>query len=460
MSDSTPQQQPAAEPAAPRRLRWPTPIEWVILAGGLFLVIHYAWMMDDAYVYFRYADNLLFLKRGLVFNAGEYVEGFSSPLWMVLLILLRLTGLNYWLMTRLVGLLTFGVFWWLLVILNRRLSPPQRPVVNVPLCYLALNYGVLCYFTSGLETPLIQVSAVLYALFVLNPASLVLQVLLAFTPLLRHELAVPFAMCLLWAWARRKKFPWCMIIAGVAITGAWEVFRVYYYADLFPNTFYLKDTSAYAQGLVYLQDTAVPYWLYPLLAASVAFVLICVYADRRRAGAGDDTPLPSREGLGEGLDSRQNNPHPALPLRGGGVVTGSMRLRERLIMLALALPIAFYVIRIGGDPRHYRYLAFPFCLCVCAGAGLIEQVLARFPIRGRRVIGAVAAILIAAGSADALPVATECAPLLWRRDLRDYQQDQRRLRPPPQAEPGAIALEQRCGDGATRRVPRVPSAGT
>ena len=41
--------------------------------------------MDDSYVYFRYVDNLVFLGNGLVYNRGEYLEGFSSPLWAVLL---------------------------------------------------------------------------------------------------------------------------------------------------------------------------------------------------------------------------------------------------------------------------------------------------------------------------------------------------------------------------------------
>jgi len=38
-------------------------------------------------------------------------------------------------------------------------------------------------------------------------------------------------------------------------------------------------------------------------------------------------------------------------------------------MVLFALPVAAYVVRIGGDPRHFRYLAFPFDLVVLAGAG-------------------------------------------------------------------------------------------
>ena len=184
---------PAARSCRPgTRFCFPRPSlsEWLCLIGGLLLTWQYAWLMDDAYVYFRYADNLIFLHRGLVFNAGEYVEGYSSPLWMLLICAARLTGLNYWIITRVIGVLAFVAFWALLVVLNRRLSPRGAPVVNVPLCLLSVNYAVLCYFTSGLETPLVQVAAVAYALFVIVPRSAWLQIALATTPLLRHELVI------------------------------------------------------------------------------------------------------------------------------------------------------------------------------------------------------------------------------------------------------------------------------
>ena len=51
-----------------RRVRFPVPsvVEWLVLPVGLFLVLRYAWLLDDAFVFFRYVDNLLFLDHGLV----------------------------------------------------------------------------------------------------------------------------------------------------------------------------------------------------------------------------------------------------------------------------------------------------------------------------------------------------------------------------------------------------------
>ena len=55
-----------------------------------------------------------------------------------------------------VGVLAFAGFWLLLVVFNRRLCPskPGLPIINFPLLHLSLTYGLLCYFTSGTESPI------------------------------------------------------------------------------------------------------------------------------------------------------------------------------------------------------------------------------------------------------------------------------------------------------------------
>ena len=308
----------------------PHPIEWFYIVGGLFLAMCYFWFMDDAFVYYRYVDNFLFLRNGLVYNQGEYVEGFSSPFWVVLLTLLRLTGMTYLAATRLVTGISFVLFGLVLVEVNRKLSP-ESPVFSFPLAYLAFNYGVLCYFSSGLETPVVQVLAVAYALYILNPTSRLLQFTLAVSPLVRHEFLIPFILCALWGWKSSKKFPFRMVLAAATSVGAWLIFRIYYYADLFPNTFYLKDMVDIKQGLVYLHDTLGSYHSYLIVVILLALVVVLA---RKRV---------------------------------------NLEISPRLMMVVTALPVALYVVKIGGDPRHYRHLAFPFCLTVCAFSGIPEH---------------------------------------------------------------------------------------
>jgi hypothetical protein len=336
----------------------PSLIEWMCLLGGLFLTIHYAWLMDDAYIYFRYVDNLIFLDFGLVYNKDEYVEGFSSPLWVLLLSFCRLSTINYWIIIRVLGVVAFIVFWLLLVRLNHRLVPPGVANVNFPLCYLSFAYGPLCYFTSGLESPLVQVAAAGYALFVVNPTSRWLQFGIAASPLLRHELAVPLILATVWAWFRNRSFPLALILIAIATNGLWLLFRIYYYADLFPNTFYLKDMSDIPQGLTYALETVQTYRLHIWIGALLLLCAINRIVQKMR-GASMTPTAPQVETVeGAGV---------------GGISLVGMAWPERAMMIVIALSVAAYVIRIGGDPRHYRFMAFSFCLVVCATAGLLEH---------------------------------------------------------------------------------------
>ena len=141
---------------------------------------------------------------------------------------------------------------------------------------------------------------------------------------------------LAWNWWRERRFPFTTALVGAGVGGAYLLFRVWYYADLFPNTFYLKDGTQLSWGLTYLHDTLVVYGVYVLAPVLLIFTLL-------------------------------------LRKRGKDIAMG-----QRLLLLTMAAMVGAYVIKIGGDGRHYRYLAFPFCLAVCASAGLPERALATF----------------------------------------------------------------------------------
>lgn len=308
----------------------PSPLEWGCLLVGAILVVRYYWVMDDAFVYFRYVDNLLFLRLGLVYNPGEYVEGYSSPAWVLLLAVLRFIEMRYGTILVGIGLATLFTIWCMLVMLRRE-QTPQGPVLNLPMVLLLPNYAFLCYLTSGVDTPLVLLAGVASALFVVRPGSIPLQLLITFLPLIRHELVIPYGLCVLWLWYLQRRFPWHLAVTGAAALAAWIAFRVYYYADFFPNTFYLKNDFHPDWGIRYLHDTLVAYHAYTILALAAAAALV--------------------------LRLRR------IPMQWG----------QRGMMLLLALPVLLYVIKIGGDARHFRYLAYPYCLLVCAFGAVPEQ---------------------------------------------------------------------------------------
>ncbi|RIL05499.1 MAG: hypothetical protein DCC71_10070 [Proteobacteria bacterium] len=358
---------PAAPAAAPRI----TPAEWLCLVAGALLCAIYAWILDDGYVYFKYVDNWVLLGRGLVYNPGEYAEGFTSPAWLLLLAGLRWLGLDYWLAVRAIALLAFVAFWIGAVAVGRRLAPDATPRWNLPLVLLCFSYPVLSYFSSGTESPLVQLAAVAYALCLLRPGWWPAEIAVGLSPLVRPELALASFVVIAWlAWSRRR-VPWVLVATGAATSGGWLLFRALYYADLFPTTYYLKAEANPAQGWRYLHDTLAPYHLYGWLALGG----VGLFAVRRARAEPD-------------ADSA-----------------------ARLAMLAAAASIALYVAWIGGDARHYRYLAFPVCLALLAFAGIAEHAVRRARVSVSRASVAIAAAALALWTASLHPRQLDGAPL-------------------------------------------------
>ncbi len=323
---------------------------WAILPVSLWLTFRYRWVLDDAFIYFRYAEN--YARTGqLVFNVGEYTEGFTSPLWMLMLATTRALGFRFWPVVMTFSFASVAAFHWLLRETNDALTEEGAPAgrVYLPSVLLGTNYAVSSHFGSGLETPLVQVCAAAFACSIAVPSSRLAQLLMAVAPLVRPELALPFAVTLLWGWWKRRAFPWLPGLCGGALGAAWLVFRIGYYGDLFPNTYYLKVGEHWSRGVTYLADTVMQYHLYVWLI--VLFVTSIVVSFRRPEG----------------------------------------RLPERVVIWAGAGLVAVHVIRIGGDFVHYRYLAFPLCAIFASFGGVAESVLQRLRRRGP-VVGPLLAV--------------------------------------------------------------------
>jgi len=113
------------------------------------------WIQDDAYISFRYARNLV-EGNGLVFNAGERVEGYTNFLWTVMsaaplaagyedpLPAMHRAALALWFSTY--GLLlVFGLY-----LVSRRVY--TAPLMAAP---LVAHWSFNQWYLSGMETPLV-----------------------------------------------------------------------------------------------------------------------------------------------------------------------------------------------------------------------------------------------------------------------------------------------------------------
>lgn len=127
----------------------------VVVAGAR----HLAFVCDDAYIAFRYVHNWL-AGDGLVWNPAPFrpVEGYTSPLWVVLLgAVWRATGVqppqasNLLLLVFSVGSIGWTAWMAHRMPLGRRLTRWRPAVVGVVLLGTCTNLTFLTWSTSGLE---------------------------------------------------------------------------------------------------------------------------------------------------------------------------------------------------------------------------------------------------------------------------------------------------------------------
>lgn len=130
---------------------------WLLAAlpAAAVLVAQFAAMqpafVDDQYIFYRYAENWA-AGHGPVFNPGEYVEGFSSAAWLVLLTAAELVGIS----SEDAGpFLSLGLALGCLALLSlatRRLMPDAPLAAAIAALALAVLTGFAFYASSGMDT--------------------------------------------------------------------------------------------------------------------------------------------------------------------------------------------------------------------------------------------------------------------------------------------------------------------
>jgi arabinofuranosyltransferase len=255
---------------------------WAGILAVLFsaAVLWQAWLkfysyQDDAFIFFRYAENAL-NGAGLVFNPGERVEGFSSPLWLLVLVLAGAAGLSPLHAAGIFGTLaTVAVV--LLSVRDARRCGPPGPVSFLAPVGLVLFFPFVAWSVSGMETSLFtawvwgalsghriaraearrpgrDVGLCLAAALLTRPEAVLLVLALLADEVAAARSTVsapPGKRAALVGWAVRLSWLLPAVLAGAALLAA----RLLYYGALLPNTFYAKlggDAAHAGLGLRYL----------------------------------------------------------------------------------------------------------------------------------------------------------------------------------------------------------------
>ena len=241
------------------RRHWPWLLGLVTIAAAVLHVVYFfPRTVDDCFIYLRYAENLA-NGNGLVYNIGERVEGFSSPLWVLLLAIGEVLGMGgvSWmkflgvasLAGLMAGLYRYGR-------LQLELSPAAAWVAPLS---VACNCYVITWTIHGLETPLFLAllvwSAVTLGPYLEAPTR---RRLLVFglvggafslsrpeAPLMLAAVAVGMGLRPL-RLAQLRARTVRVIKASLpvfTIFGAYLIFRLAYYGLWLPHTYYAKRSD-------------------------------------------------------------------------------------------------------------------------------------------------------------------------------------------------------------------------
>ncbi|MGD8454433.1 MAG: hypothetical protein PVJ57_21680 [Phycisphaerae bacterium] len=281
------------------RTRWRRTADCLAATTLLLLLAHvlyYRFMCDDAYISFRYVQNLV-NGHGLVFNPGRPpVEGYTNFLWVILLSIPAALGIAPEYTANVLSIAATVLLWGALAWYAYHHVPPTAPrwLVLVPLGLLAITRSVAVWATSGLETrwfELLVVAGVLRQLVELQRllaqrgARPVAALLLALASLTRPDGVLiallvtggAFAVLLVY---RRANLRYCLAHGGTLalLVGAQACFRLYYYGDWLPNTYYAKvdGQTWWSVGGAYLTTAALEYAAYlwvPLVVAGIVHAI-------------------------------------------------------------------------------------------------------------------------------------------------------------------------------------------
>ncbi len=257
----------------------------ILVCGGLLTLAAVAfagraWLCDDAYITFRHVQQLLD-GNGLTYNPGGRVEGFTHPLWAILLVLCALGGLRIPAAAVTMGLVAAVLL--VALLLYEEVRPPASPSggpgaasprslpVPVSVVLLLSCSGSLDFATGGLEAALSSLLLALAAVSIARRSVLALPIRhglpLGLAYLCHPDLAlfgVPVVLLAFLQWRRtpapeprrgaRRAFG--LLVAGLALPGVvYHAFRLAYYGELLPTPFFAKGGGAafWSQGFVYVR---------------------------------------------------------------------------------------------------------------------------------------------------------------------------------------------------------------
>jgi arabinofuranosyltransferase len=231
------------------------------MAVGVYeLNVFRHYMVDDAFISLRYVRNAL-EGYGLVYNIGEKVEGFTSPLHILLTYILGRFGLNLVLASKILGVMSFLLILGCLCIWGSIRKTGQfldLPSFVVTFSIVITSFSLTFFAITGMETVIFSCLTLLVFVDATRLEITFRSISLIFIAFLCRPEGITFLPWIMLAifWVRKadsrlaisskknilyfKQSEIWAIGAFLLAVATFEFVRWMYYGALLPNTFFAK----------------------------------------------------------------------------------------------------------------------------------------------------------------------------------------------------------------------------
>jgi hypothetical protein len=246
---------------------------FVFIAVVAFLRSNYIYttIVDDAYIFFRYAENIV-NGYGFVWNINEQpIEGYSSFLYLTVLIFAKLVTIDLEFFSIIFGVLTstFTLYFTFLIyqlIYHNREESELAKIITVAI--IAISPAFLYWSVTGMETSFYSMFLLLTIYYFLKlpntiKTNLFKGILFGLLCVLRFEAALFFLAALYYLVKDDRslikikidRLAIMFVLGYTIIFGTYFLWRWCYFGYFLPNTFYAKTGGGLQQitgGFLYI----------------------------------------------------------------------------------------------------------------------------------------------------------------------------------------------------------------
>lgn len=240
----------------------------IIFFIGYSVVLSWSFLfqnVDDAYISFRYGRNMM-EGDGLVYNKGEYVEGYTNFLWTVITApFTKIESVDVSIFATALGIIFSVINLLLLSFISRQFTESfpkySTYLFLLPSLLIALDNSMAFWAIGGMEFPIyiFFILGIIYNYFRLNDSpkhTSYLIIFLILCTLTRPEGNMIFVITLFHLILFRKRlnefkkiFIQLIISYGIFCL-LYYGFKYFYYGQVIPNTFYAKGVTDLKMNLV------------------------------------------------------------------------------------------------------------------------------------------------------------------------------------------------------------------